>query len=243
MTVYYEITERKPFVKALEEITGEKAKYQGTPSYAYEVGCFTISREGNLIFNDMADPDEMDRVLDALEQKGYHADRSEYDSPQPEINQDEPLEDCPPAYGELETEDLSLTVEMPREQFTDSQLENLQKLVTAKAPLLKEALAVKELPIIVTDEKVSFPWFKDDLDADACAAYTCLITAICRMAKEAKRVTAKEKEVDNVKYAFRCFLLRLGFIGDEYKQNRKILMRNLTGSSAFKNGTKKGGEQ
>ena len=72
---------------------------------------------------------------------------------------------------------------------------------------------------------------------------TCLITAICRMAKEAKRVTAKEKEVDNVKYAFRCFLLRLGFIGDEYKQNRKILMRNLTGSSAFKNGTKKGGEQ
>ena len=70
MTVYYELTERKPFVKALEEITGEKAKYQGTPSYAYEVGCFTISREGNLIFNDMADPDEMDRVLDALEQKG-----------------------------------------------------------------------------------------------------------------------------------------------------------------------------
>ena len=63
------------------------------------------------------------------------------------------------------------------------------------------------------------------------------------MAKEAKRVTAKEKEVDNVKYAFQCFLLRLGFIGDEYKQNRKILMRNLTGSSAFKNGTKKGGEQ
>ena len=230
MTVYYELTERKPFVKALEEITGEKAKYQGTPSYAYEVGCFTISREGNLIFNDMADPDEMDRVLDALEQK-------------PEITQDEPLEDCPPAYGEPETEDLSLTVEMPREQFTDSQIENLQKLVAAKAPLLKEALGVKELPIIVTDEKVSLPWFKDDLDADACAAYTCLITAICRMAKEAKRVTAKEKEVDNVKYAFRCFLLRLGFIGDEYKQNRKILMRNLTGSSAFKNGTKKGGEQ
>ena len=71
MTVYYELTERKPFVKALEEITGEKAKYKGTPSYAYEVGCFTISREGNLIFNDMADPEEMDRVLDALEQKGY----------------------------------------------------------------------------------------------------------------------------------------------------------------------------
>ena len=46
----------------------------------------------------------------------------------------------------------------------------------------------------------------------------------------------KEKETDNDKYAFRCFLLRLGFIGSEYKAERKILLRNLTGSSAFKNG-------
>ena len=49
-------------------------------------------------------------------------------------------------------------------------------------------------------------------------------------------MTATEKEVDNEKYAFRCFLLRLGFIGAEYKVERKILLKNLTGSSAFKNG-------
>jgi len=42
--------------------------------------------------------------------------------------------------------------------------------------------------------------------------------------------------VENEKYAFRCFLLRLGFIGAEYKIERKILLRNLTGSSAFKSG-------
>ena len=41
---------------------------------------------------------------------------------------------------------------------------------------------------------------------------------------------------DNEKYAFRCFLLKLGFIGDEYKQDRKILLRNFEGSSAFKSG-------
>ena len=51
-------------------------------------------------------------------------------------------------------------------------------------------------------------------------------------------VTAKEKETDNPKYAFRCFLLRLGFIGDEYKADRKILLRNLSGSSAFRTGKK-----
>ena len=64
------------------------------------------------------------------------------------------------------------------------------------------------------------------------------ISALCEMAKTQKRITAKGKSVDNEKYAFRCFLLRLGFIGDEYKAERKILLRNLTGSSAFKSGTK-----
>ena len=54
-----------------------------------------------------------------------------------------------------------------------------------------------------------------------------------------KRVNAAEKEVDNEKYAFRCFLLRLGFIGSEYKTQRKILLRNLTGSSACKSGSQK----
>ncbi len=42
--------------------------------------------------------------------------------------------------------------------------------------------------------------------------------------------------MDNEKYAFRCFLLRLGFIGSEYKAERKILLKNLCGSSTFKNG-------
>ena len=75
-----------------------------------------------------------------------------------------------------------------------------------------------------------------DPDADHAAAYAKFITALCRMSREAKRVTAKEKEVSNEKYAFRCFLLRLGFIGAEYKKDRKILLENLTGSSAFRNG-------
>lgn len=59
------------------------------------------------------------------------------------------------------------------------------------------------------------------------------------MARNAKRVVAKEKETDNDKYAFRCFLLRLGFIGAEFKTERKILLRNLVGTSAFRSGQPK----
>ena len=62
-----------------------------------------------------------------------------------------------------------------------------------------------------------------------------LVDALCAMAKEAKRVLAKEAEVESEKYAFRCFLLRLGFIGNDSKAARKILLRNLSGHSAFRN--------
>jgi hypothetical protein len=62
-----------------------------------------------------------------------------------------------------------------------------------------------------------------------------LISALSKMAKEATRVTATEKEVESEKYAFRGFLLRLGFIGADSKAQRKILLKNLSGSAAFPN--------
>ena len=86
----------------------------------------------------------------------------------------------------------------------------------------------------VTDGKVRFPWFHIFGSSEEVTAYTQLITALVEMAKNSKRITAKERTVENEKYAFRCFLLRLGFIGDEYKASRKILLKNLDGNSAFR---------
>ena len=76
-------------------------------------------------------------------------------------------------------------------------------------------------------------------DADAANASLHFVHALCEMACNQKRISVQEREVENEKYAFRCFLLRLGFIGEEYKVERKILLKNLTGSSAFKNGENK----
>ena len=129
-------------------------------------------------------------------------------------------------------EHAGLTVEVPLE---GAAVENLTKLLDAKGRLIRRALAVDNLPIEVTDSAVKFPWFAD-CGADESKAYTHFVSALCELAKNAKRVTAKEKDTGNDKYAFRCFLLRLGFIGSEYKTERKILLRNLTGSSAFRNG-------
>ncbi len=139
------------------------------------------------------------------------------------------VSDVPETY-----EDIGLVIEMPRSSFTDTALDNLKRLVESKSNLIKKALGTETLELEITDDKVRFPWFEDDTNPDAVKAYTHFVTALCEMARVQKRVTAKEKETGNDKYAFRCFLLRLGFIGAAYKEERKILLRNLTGSSAFK---------
>lgn len=210
MTIYYNAQDRKPLVKAISEFTGADAVYLRTPTYAYRIDYFTVTREGNLEFDDRADSEEIEKLLEFLAERGFVAE-----SPEP-----------------VADESVGLTVEVPLE---GAAVENLTKLLEAKGRLIRRALAVDKLPIEVTDSTVKFPWFSE-CGADESKAYTHFVSALCDLAANAKRVTAKEKETDNDKYAFRCFLLRLGFIGAEYKNERKILLKNLTGSSAFRLG-------
>ncbi|AQU05394.1 virulence protein [Dehalococcoides mccartyi] len=209
MTINYNVTgsERKRLVQAISEIMECDAKYKGAPTFAYEVDYFTIDKNGVLSFDDRADSKEIEKLIEGLAERGFEFDG--YDK-------------------------TVLTIEMPRLFFSDTALENLSRLVESKGSLIKKALGVTDLSILKGEETVGFPWFPDASDPDAVKAYTHLVTALCEMAKTQKRVSATDKPVDNEKYAFRCFLLRLGFIGSEYKAERKILLSKLTGSSAFK---------
>lgn len=229
MTIYYNAQDRKPLVKAISEFTGADAVYMRTPTYAYQIDYFTVTREGNLEFDDRADSEEIEGLLEFLAERGFIAEVADTSATeQPETASEEV---SATAVSAEHSEPVGLTVEVP---LDCSAVENLTKLLEAKGRLIRKALAVDSLPIEVTDNRVKFPWFAD-CGADECKAYTHFVSALCELAANAKRVTAKEKETDNDKYAFRCFLLRLGFIGSEYKAERKILLRNLTGSSAFRN--------
>jgi len=127
-----------------------------------------------------------------------------------------------------------LTIEHPLDGFDPAKLDNLCKLVTAKAPLLKAALGADDLPIQHTADSLRFPWFFGNLDGEHTDAYATLISMLCKTAKEKKRVTAKEKEIGgNPKYAMRCFLLSLGMIGPEFRIPRRILLERLEGNSSF----------
>ena len=128
----------------------------------------------------------------------------------------------------------TLTIEMPLEGFTEENISNLEKLIASKTGLIKKALGVNELPIERTETTLRFPWFAFGTPGEDVAAYARFIGALYVSAKKQQRVTAKDHPVENEKFAFRVFLIRLGFVGDDYKVARKILLRNLSGNSAFK---------
>lgn len=214
--------DRKNLVAVLADHTGQKAKYLGAPSFAYQVDCITIDKNGVLHLDDNADPDWVEAIQARLASSGYTCISEAYDNPQPD-----------PVMNE---EPERISIQMPMASFTESSLQNLFNLVDAKGSLIKKALGVSDLTINLLDDRLAFDWFPADSTPEEINAYTAFIAALCATARNQKRITAREKAVDNEKYAFRCFLLRLGFIGAEHKQTRKFLLRNLTGSSAFKAG-------
>ena len=228
MIINYNVSgsDRKRLVAAIAEHTGEKAKYLGAPGFAYQVGGYTVSVDGQVTIEDNSAAAALIRFL---REKGFQAE--------------DPLADCIADDTNDEQSEPSeiegVCISMPRSLFTDSGLENLKGILAAKGNLIKKALGADDLPLEITDTKVSFPWFSGIPTPEELKAYDTFICKLCEMARNAKRVVAKEKETDNDKYAFRCFLLRLGFIGAEYKSERKILLRNLTGSSAFRSGQPK----
>ena len=240
MTINYNVTgsDRKRLADYIAGFLGSEKEYLGAPTFAYMVGYIEVSRNGAITFDDRADSEEIETLLEELEREGFHAEPA---ATEPQKAADvasvkETADDTENACAAPQGESAGLTVAVPLEKVA---VDNLTKLLDAKGCLIKKALGIDALPIEISEDKVSFPWFSEMPDADETKAYTHLIGALCEMAKNAKRVTATKKEIDNEKYAFRCFLLRLGFIGADYKAERKILLKNLSGSSAFKSGSRR----
>lgn len=131
----------------------------------------------------------------------------------------------------------AVVIEMPAEGFTPEALENLKKMVKAKAPLIKMAVGAKTLPIKVADEKISFPWFATD-DPALVDCYAQFIAALCETAKTKKRVTAHEREGgwSNPRFNFRVFLISLGMVGEPFKATRRALCVHLPGNAAWSSG-------
>lgn len=202
--------ERKKLAWAIATIIGTTAEYQYMPTCAYKIGeCYTVTKSGDLEISDQADRKETERLLAELENQGYTVPDT------------------------TEPESTKLTVQMPADFFNEHTLGNLQQICENKATLFKAAFQTDTLDMISSDEKVEFPWFKVEQDGDA-DAYCTFISMLCEFAKNQGRINRKPDTSDNPKYTMRCFLIRLGMVGAEFKAARKVILRNLTGNSAFR---------
>jgi hypothetical protein len=82
---------------------------------------------------------------------------------------------------------------------------------------------------------IEFRLFNGTMHAGKIRSYIVFCLAVSRQALIQKRAMAKRTHTDNEKYTFRCWLLRLGLIGDEFKNCRYHLMKSLDGNSAWRN--------
>ena len=211
-----ESKQRPKLAQEIGKILGTVPHYERVPSCAYDIAGYRLDKEGVLHIPEGVAVKMVEHLIRQLRECGFQDD-AEFTE-------------------EMSMQQDKLTIAVPKEILTDTALENLQKIIANKQILFQRAFRTDSTEIGITKEKINFTWFPYTTDVDEIAAYTQFISRLCDMARDAKRVSSKPTETDNDKYALRCFLLRLGFIGKEYKTARKILLRNLTGNSAFRYG-------
>ena len=233
-------SERKALLAVMREILQDTPKYMGPPTFSFEVGPYTIDRHGTLDCPDHLDSTQVAMLVRELERDGFIGERiGEPAKPaEQQIIETPRKEIVTPTLDNLDR----LSVEIPKDGITPTAMENLRRLVASKAMLLKKSLGTDSLPMTEHSDRIEFGWFRPTDDQAELAAYYQLVKGLCELARIQKRVSESEQQVENEKYAFRCFLLRLGFIGQDYKDSRRVLLKRLTGNAAFRDAREAGDE-
>ena len=244
---------RKEAAARLAEITGAESRYTKVPRCAYEVGPYTIEKDGSITVAEDADLAPLQALADEGLVEPFEAPATE------------------PAAEEAEAEPINLTVEVPMKHHNGATLRNLINLIYTRAGLLNKALgtgfrvdeeliealkddvctlttesllqAIRDFEaehgkaidgLTFTPEGITFSSLPETTDAEKLRTFTILAGMMNKQALDQKRIQAKAVNDENEKYALRIWLTRLGMNGSEFKEARKVLMANLTGHCAFR---------
>ena len=139
MTLQTNPSNRKQMVSAISELTGTPAVYRFTPTYAYDIGCVTVNRDGT---TDCNDPDTLERLIPMLIENGYLTEAPEMehaDAPE-QVTIQEPVAgkriDPEAALAEL----FELGISMPNDGLSMNQLRNIVFMLYSKQNLINKAL-------------------------------------------------------------------------------------------------------
>lgn len=123
---------------------------------------------------------------------------------------------------------ICLNQEQSRQQVI-----NLITMFEAKKKLIESALQTEEEIRIIVDRTISLSITLGVFDLPKIEAAICLMHQMAIQATNTRRIRMKAVEVVNARYQLRTWLLRLGFIGEEFASVRHTLLKHLDGNAAF----------
>ena len=228
MEIKYNITgnARRDFVKAISEIAEIPPIYMGAPSFSYKIGdWYTVTKDGNLEICDSADSEEVELLIEALLERDYEPEAPE-------------ATEATEAYTERQGYSFGLELsEITDRPLTEDTMNNLKSVIANKCELFRKAVGTTSLLAVeAQDGFLWFDWFDHNLSEEQKEIYKTFFTALFKLAENAKRVNTVNKAVENEKFTMRTFLNRIGLSGAKHKALRKELLKNLSGSSAFRYG-------
>ena len=193
MQIKYNVTgdRRKAMVAVMRDILQDTTRYLGAPNFAFQVGAYTIDKNGTVTCPDDTDAAQIEMLIRELAHDGFTGERIE--------------ESRKELASPLSNDINRLAIELPMDGMTPTAMENLQRLVASKATLLKKALGTDSLPITEHPDRIEFGWFRPTDDQIEIAAYYQLVQGLCELARSQQRVNAKERVVENERYALRVF--------------------------------------
>ena len=132
----------------------------------------------------------------------------------------------------ISVEPFGLRISVPRNGFTEQNMTVLRQMLLSKGKLIQKALGANSLDVILTEDRVVFPWFSElpqHLDIQACL---CLISALYKRAASGKPAP-QLRDHESERYTFNRFLTTLELDGPKYQSTRKELMKKLSGTGPF----------
>ena len=255
---------RKEMVKAICELTGMIATYLFTPTYAYQVGPITISRDGSI---DCEDEAMIEAIKPMLIERGWLEAETQDEMPV-EIESPADSKEMPEAVDDISVEQMDITMPIPG--WTVAQMTNLLRMLFSKQNLINRMLSCDMLSVEesfvkaisknppestadlearvqeaieagsihgfrLSDEQVTLSTpFAQD-EPTRWTAYADLLKGMLRVSETATRISLKRlDDPENEKYHANSWLMRMGLRGPQYKETRRILMSHLTGFAAFR---------
>lgn len=237
--------ERKQVIKVIADEVIEEVEYQGPPTFAYRTAGWMIDRDRVVTTPEISTEDKatLEKVLNTLKTAGATAEGNGTTTLTLDGHNGNTLRNAINLIWSKQCL-LKKSLDWP----TDIVPESLVRTINAVpidtleefAKVVNDGIEAgtivgdSHLDIDLADQTVSFSFSNATLEFEEVLAFATFCQKLSEQAKQQKFSSTKQKEAVNDKYAMRCFLLKLGFIGADYKTERQVLLSKLDGNAAFR---------